>query len=92
MEKAFFEGIELLKTYRLVDCEHRVNKYVQDKSTAVLAEGAQGTMLDIDYGSYPFVTSSNTIAAGACTGLGVAPSNIGKVMGIFKAYFFDAGL
>jgi adenylosuccinate synthase len=91
MEKAFFEGIELLKTCHLVDCEHTVNQYVGDKSTAILAEGAQGTMLDIDYGSYPFVTSSNTITAGACTGLGVAPSNIGNVMGIFKAYCTRVG-
>ena len=91
MEKAFFEGIELLRSCTLVDCEHTVNQYVHDKSTTILAEGAQGTMLDIDYGSYPFVTSSNTITAGACTGLGVAPSNIGNVMGIFKAYCTRVG-
>jgi len=91
METAFFEGIELLKTFRLIDCEHTVNQYVNDKSTTILAEGAQGTMLDIDYGSYPFVTSSNTVTAGACTGLGVAPANIGRVMGIFKAYCTRVG-
>lgn len=91
LEDEWFEGIELLKKFELVDCEHIVNKFVQNPGTKILAEGAQGSLLDIDYGSYPFVTSSNTICAGACTGLGIAPSNIGKVMGIFKAYCTRVG-
>jgi adenylosuccinate synthase len=91
LEKEFFEGIELIKTFNLIDCEHEVNKYVRDKNTKILAEGAQGALLDIDYGSYPFVTSSNTITAGACTGLGIAPQNIGEVLGIFKAYCTRVG-
>ena len=89
-EAAFFEAVELLKTIPHVDSEHFVNQYLH-KGKKVLAEGAQGTMLDIDFGSYPFVTSSNTTAAGACTGLGVAPKNIGKVIGIFKAYCTRVG-
>ena len=72
-EKAFFEAIELLKSIPHVDSEHLVNKYLKEGKT-ILAEGAQGTMLDVDFGSYPFVTSSNTTTAGACTGLGVAPN------------------
>ena len=89
-EAAFFEAVELLKTIPQVDSEHFVNKYLSEGKT-VLAEGAQGTMLDIDFGSYPFVTSSNTTTAGACTGLGVAPKNIGDVIGIFKAYCTRVG-
>jgi adenylosuccinate synthase len=89
-ETAFFEAVELLKTIPQVDSEHFVNKYLAEGKT-VLAEGAQGTMLDIDFGSYPFVTSSNTTTAGACTGLGVAPKNIGNVIGIFKAYCTRVG-
>ena len=89
-EAAFFEAVELLKTIPQVDSEHFVNQYLADGKT-VLAEGAQGTMLDIDFGSYPFVTSSNTTTAGACTGLGVAPKNIGNVIGIFKAYCTRVG-
>ena len=74
----------------MIDSEHVINNYlIEGKS--VLAEGAQGTMLDIDFGSYPFVTSSNTICAGACTGMGVAPRNIGEVYGIFKAYCTRVG-
>ncbi len=89
-EKKWFEGIELIKTFQLIDSEHTINNYInQDKK--ILAEGAQGTMLDIDFGSYPFVTSSNTICAGACTGLGVSPSKIGEVFGIFKAYCTRVG-
>ena len=89
-EKDWFEGIECIKRFELIDSEHFVNKALKtDKK--VLAEGAQGTMLDIDFGSYPFVTSSNTICAGACTGLGVAPRNIGEVYGIFKAYCTRVG-
>lgn len=89
-EAAFFEAVELLKSIPHVDSEHLVNKYLKEGKT-VLAEGAQGTMLDVDFGSYPFVTSSNTTAAGACTGLGVAPRNIGEVIGIFKAYCTRVG-
>lgn len=89
-EAAFFEAIDFLKTIPQVDSEHLVNKYL-DKGKKVLAEGAQGTLLDIDFGSYPFVTSSNTTTAGACTGLGIAPNRIGKVFGIFKAYCTRVG-
>ena len=89
-EAAFFEAVELLKSIPQVDSEHFVNQYLQEGRT-VLAEGAQGTLLDIDFGSYPFVTSSNTTTAGACTGLGVAPRNIGEVIGIFKAYCTRVG-
>lgn len=90
LEKEWFEGIEKLKQFTFIDSEHEINKYLTQGKT-VLAEGAQGTMLDIDFGSYPFVTSSNTICAGACTGLGVAPRNIGDVFGIFKAYCTRVG-
>jgi adenylosuccinate synthase len=89
-ENAFFEAVEFLKTIPQVDSEHFVNNYLKEGKT-VLAEGAQGAMLDIDFGSYPFVTSSNTTAAGACTGLGVAPGKIGEVVGIFKAYCTRVG-
>jgi len=90
LEVAWFKGIECLKRFDLIDSEHYINDAMKaDKK--VLAEGAQGTMLDIDFGSYPFVTSSNTICAGACTGLGVAPRNIGEVYGIFKAYCTRVG-
>lgn len=90
LEKEWFEGIECIKKFELIDSEHVINNAIKtDKK--VLAEGAQGTMLDIDFGSYPFVTSSNTICAGACTGLGVAPRNIGEVYGIFKAYCTRVG-
>jgi len=89
-EKAFFAGIELIKQLQLVEGEYLVNDYLK-AGKKVLAEGAQGSMLDIDFGSYPFVTSSSTITAGACTGLGVSPTNIGKVIGIFKAYCTRVG-
>lgn len=89
-EKEFFEGIELLKTYNIVDSEYLINQKIRENIT-VLAEGAQGSLLDVDFGSYPFVTSSTTIASGACTGLGVAPRNIGNVLGIFKAYCTRVG-
>jgi adenylosuccinate synthase len=89
-EKKWFEGIELIRQLRLVDSEIFINRSIMD-GTAVLAEGAQGSLLDIDFGSYPFVTSSNTIAAGACTGLGLAPSAIGEIYGIFKAYCTRVG-
>ncbi|MDL2256532.1 adenylosuccinate synthetase, partial [Parabacteroides sp. OttesenSCG-928-K15] len=90
LEAEWFEGIEYLKEFTLIDSEHLINNYLKEGKT-VLAEGAQGTMLDIDFGSYPFVTSSNTICAGCCTGLGVAPRNIGEVYGIFKAYCTRVG-
>lgn len=90
MEKAWFEGIEYLKQFHLVDSEHEIN-HLLNEGKSVLCEGAQGTMLDVDFGSYPFVTSSNTICAGACTGLGVAPNKIGEVYGIFKAYCTRVG-
>ena len=90
-EKEWFEGVEVLKSFGIVDSEHMINQLLQE-GKSVLAEGAQGTMLDIDFGSYPFVTSSNTICAGACTGLGVAPSKIGNVYGIMKAYCTRVGM
>lgn len=89
-EQQWFEGVELLKAMQQVDAEHLINGYLTE-GKKVLAEGAQGTMLDIDFGSYPYVTSSNTTTAGACTGLGVAPSKIGSVVGIFKAYCTRVG-
>ena len=88
-EAEFFAAVEYLKQFRLTDCEYYVNKLLEDHE--ILAEGAQGSMLDIDYGSYPFVTSSSTACAGACIGLGVAPSKIGHVYGIFKAYCTRVG-
>ena len=90
LEKEWFEAIEFLKKFRLIDSEHVINNMLKE-GKSVLAEGAQGTMLDVDFGSYPFVTSSNTICAGACTGLGIAPSKIGEVYGIFKAYCTRVG-
>lgn len=90
LEKQWFEGIEKLKEFRIIDGELFVNKHLQ-LGGSVLAEGAQGSMLDIDFGSYPFVTSSNTVCAGACVGLGVPPSAIGEVYGIFKAYCTRVG-
>jgi adenylosuccinate synthase len=89
-EKGWFEGIELLKQFTLINSEYLVQDMLK-KNQRILAEGAQGTLLDIDFGSYPFVTSSNTISAGACTGLGVAPGQIGEVFGIFKAYCTRVG-
>ncbi len=89
-EKGLTEGIEMLKSCIIIDSEHEINKYLKD-GKSILAEGAQGTLLDIDFGSYPFVTSSNTICAGACTGMGVAPNKIGEVFGIFKAYCTRVG-
>lgn len=89
-EEAWMEGIAYLRTFSLVDSEHEVNGYLR-QGKSVLCEGAQGTMLDVDFGSYPFVTSSNTVCAGACTGLGVAPNRIGEVYGIFKAYCTRVG-
>lgn len=90
MEKEWLEGVAYLRKYRFVDSEHEVNALLREGKT-VLCEGAQGTMLDVDFGSYPFVTSSNTVCAGACTGLGVAPNKIGRVYGIMKAYCTRVG-
>ncbi len=90
LETDFFESIELLKSLNLVDSEHLLNRYLSE-GKKILAEGAQGSLLDIDFGSYPFVTSSNTVTAGACTGLGISPRHIGKVYGIFKAYCTRVG-
>jgi adenylosuccinate synthase len=89
-EKEFFAAVEFMKEFQLVDSEYVVNHAINAGKT-ILAEGAQGSLLDVDFGSYPFVTSSNTITAGACTGLGVAPKNIGEVFGIFKAYATRVG-
>ncbi len=89
-EKAWFEGVEKIKTLQIIDSEQTVNDFLKS-DRKVLAEGAQGSLLDIDFGSYPFVTSSNTVTAGACTGLGVAPTRIGEVIGIFKAYCTRVG-
>ncbi len=89
-EERFFEGIEVIKKFRRVDTEYELNRLLEE-GKSVLAEGAQGTLLDIDFGSYPFVTSSNTICAGACTGMGIAPTRVGEVYGIFKAYCTRVG-
>lgn len=89
-EAAFFEAINFLREFQLTDTEHFINVAIGD-GKRILAEGAQGSLLDIDFGSYPFVTSSSTMAAGACTGLGIAPSKIGEVFGIFKAYCTRVG-
>ncbi|MCE5345636.1 MAG: adenylosuccinate synthase [Bacteroidales bacterium] len=89
-ENGWFEGIELLKRFSIVNTEYYIHDKAR-KSKKMLAEGAQGTMLDVDFGSYPFVTSSNTISAGACTGLGVSPKMIGEIFGIFKAYCTRVG-
>ncbi len=89
-EEEWFSGIETVKSFKLVDSEHFINRLIKENKS-VLAEGAQGTLLDIDFGSYPYVTSSNTICAGACTGLGIAPTAIGEVLGIFKAYCTRVG-
>jgi len=90
LEPAWFEGIEVLKTLQHIESEHYINDALKN-SKSILAEGAQGSLLDIDFGSYPFVTSSSTICAGACTGLGIAPNKIGEVLGIFKAYCTRVG-
>lgn len=88
-EKEWFKAVEYLKKFKIVDSEYELNALLKTKKA--LAEGAQGTMLDVDFGAYPFVTSSSTICAGACTGLGVAPTKIGKVFGVFKAYCTRVG-
>ena len=89
-EKKWFAATEYIKQYPLVDAEYLLNDYLTQNAN-ILAEGAQGTMLDVDFGSYPFVTSSSTVCAGACTGMGVAPRKIGRVYGIFKAYCTRVG-
>ena len=89
-EKLWIEGIEYMKEFEFVDSEHVINHLLRD-SKNILCEGAQGTMLDVDFGSYPFVTSSNTICAGACTGLGIGPNKVGNVYGIMKAYCTRVG-
>lgn len=90
VEKTWMEGVEYMKQFPIVDSEHEVNGFLRE-GKKILCEGAQGTMLDIDFGSYPFVTSSNTICAGACTGLGIGPNRIGEVYGIMKAYCTRVG-
>ncbi|WP_085536479.1 adenylosuccinate synthase [Massilibacteroides vaginae] len=90
LEAEWLSALDYLKRFNLIDSEQVINDYLKEEKS-VLAEGAQGTMLDIDFGSYPFVTSSNTICAGCCTGLGVSPRNIGEVFGIFKAYCTRVG-
>lgn len=89
-EKVWMEGIEYIRQFQIVDSEHEVGAILKT-GKSILAEGAQGTMLDVDFGSYPFVTSSNTICAGACTGLGIGPNKIGEVFGIMKAYCTRVG-
>ncbi len=89
-ESSWFEGIETIKEFQCIETEKYLNDALNENKS-VLAEGAQGSLLDIDFGSYPFVTSSNTVCAGACTGLGIAPNRIGKVLGIFKAYCTRVG-
>jgi len=89
-EEAWWTAVDFLKTFPMVDSSLEIDSALRNNES-VLAEGAQGTMLDIDFGTYPFVTSSNTVTAGACTGLGIAPNRIGEVMGIFKAYCTRVG-
>jgi adenylosuccinate synthase len=89
-EEQWFAGIEEIRGYEIVDSEYELNRFIKE-GKRILAEGAQGTMLDIDFGSYPYVTSSNTISAGACTGLGIAPGTLGEIFGVFKAYCTRVG-
>ena len=89
-EEKFFEGIEVIRKFHRTDTEYEIHRLLEE-GKSILAEGAQGTLLDIDFGSYPFVTSSNTICAGACTGMGIAPTAVGEVYGIFKAYCTRVG-
>ncbi len=90
LEAKWLDAIEYLKRFTIIDSEQTINDMINNDQP-ILAEGAQGTLLDVDFGSYPFVTSSNTVCAGACTGLGVAPNRIGEVFGIFKAYCTRVG-
>lgn len=89
-EEKFFASLDLLRDFNLVDSEYFVNNKLKENNS-ILAEGAQGSLLDVDFGSYPFVTSSNTMVAGACTGLGIPPSSVGEVYGIFKSYCTRVG-
>lgn len=89
-EAKWMNALDYIRNYEIIDSEHFINNALKS-GKSILCEGAQGTMLDVDFGSYPFVTSSNTVCAGACTGLGVAPRNIGEVFGIFKAYCTRVG-
>ncbi|MBO6013431.1 MAG: adenylosuccinate synthase [Bacteroidales bacterium] len=90
LEKEWMQDIEYLRKFRFIDSEHVINNLLKE-GKSLLCEGAQGSLLDVDFGSYPFVTSSNTVCAGACTGLGIAPNKIGEVFGIFKAYCTRVG-
>ena len=90
VEQKWLKGIDYLRQFPIVDSEHEINNLLKS-GKSVLCEGAQGTLLDVDFGSYPFVTSSNTICAGACTGLGIGPNKIGDVYGIMKAYCTRVG-
>ena len=90
VEAKWMEGIAYMKQFQFIDSEHEINQLLRN-GKSILCEGAQGTMLDVDFGSYPFVTSSNTICAGACTGLGIGPNKIGEVYGIMKAYCTRVG-
>ena len=90
LEEKWFSSLETLRKFKHIESEHNLHKSLKE-GKKILAEGAQGTLLDIDFGSYPFVTSSNTIAAGACTGLGISPNKINDVFGIFKAYCTRVG-
>ena len=90
LESRWFDAVEYLRRFPIIDSEYAINRALAE-GRSILAEGAQGTLLDVDFGSYPFVTSSNTVCAGACTGLGVAPNRIGEVYGIFKAYCTRVG-
>jgi len=90
LEKEWMQGIDYLKKFKFIDSEHVINNLLKE-GKSLLCEGAQGSLLDVDFGSYPFVTSSNTVCAGACTGLGIAPNKIGEVFGIFKAYCTRVG-
>jgi len=90
LETEFFKAVDVLKSLKFIDSEEYLHQALRDQKS-ILAEGAQGSLLDIDFGTYPFVTSSNTTAAGACTGLGIAPNSIGDVFGIFKAYTTRVG-
>lgn len=89
-ENGWFEGIEKIKSFKIIDSEYFINEMLSKKQT-ILAEGAQGTLLDIDFGTYPFVTSSNTISSGVCNGLGIAPNKVGEIFGIVKAYCTRVG-
>ena len=89
-EKEFFSAVDFMRSFQLVESEYMINEEIRNGSK-ILAEGAQGSLLDIDFGSYPFVTSSNTTASGACSGMGIAPRHIGEVFGIFKAYCTRVG-